>query len=111
MAKRKKPDFETPAEMEERQMLEKIANHANRSEKTSWNRKKKNMERLIIEELSPIEEQILDLQAQKGPIIDEINMYRKAMVDTCIHPFEMLLSKEAGYVECKFCGKKLKVNG
>ena len=68
------------------------------------------MERLIEEELSPIEERILELQSKKAPIVDEINMYRKAMIETCVHPFEMLVLKE-NYIECKFCGRKLNVNG
>lgn len=110
MAKRKKPKFETEEQAEERQMLEAISNHATRSEKTSWNRKRKNMERLIEEELAPLEEEILELQTKKSPILDEIAMYRKAMVESCVHPFEMLIVKD-DLVECKFCNARLKLHG
>jgi len=106
MAKRKKPEFETLDEMEKRRILETISNHASRSEKTSWNRKKKNMERLISEDLNPLEQQIMELEAIKAPIVDEISMYRKAMVESCVHPFDMLVTKD-NHAECKFCMAKL----
>lgn len=101
----KKPDQETESETVDRQHKEKIANHANRSEKTAWSRKEKQMERLITQ-LEPIDDQMLTLLAQKQIILDEITLLRQEMVDTCIHPFHLLVAKD-GYVECKFCNRKL----
>ena len=109
MARRKKPENETPEEAKLRLLLESIANHANRSEKTAWKRKLNNMEGLI-EKLRPIEEEILRiLTEKKQPLLDEVAALRSLMVKDCIHPYEHLVMKEVGFVECKFCGKKLKV--
>ena len=79
MARRKIPEGETPEEAIERQTKEAIANNANRSEKTSWNRKMDNMVSLMAK-LMPIEEQIIELQAQKNPIFDDIQKLRNTMV-------------------------------
>lgn len=108
MARRKKPENETPEQTTERNLFEQISNHANRSEKTAWKRKLTNMGKLI-EELAPIEQKILDImQNEKQPMFDKIHDLRKEMVKDCIHPFEHLVQKD-GYVECKFCNKKMKV--
>ncbi len=108
MARRKKPENETTEEAELRLLLELIANHANRSEKTAWKRKLKNMEGLL-EELRPIEEKILTILAEeKQPLLDTIAELRVLMVKDCIHPYEHLIKKD-GFVECKFCGKKMRV--
>jgi hypothetical protein len=105
MAKRKIPDNETPEEARIRQICDYIANTADRSEKTSWNRKMDNMVKLM-SQLGPIEEEILDLQAKKIPIFDEIQELRGLMVKECVHPYEYL-SVGDDFVECKFCGKKV----
>lgn len=105
MAKRKKPEEETPAATKERYLKESISNNANRSEKTSWNRKMDNMVRLLAE-LQPLEEQILALEAKKLPIFDEIQELRAQMVQECIHPYEYLLI-ENNAAKCKFCERRL----
>ncbi len=105
MSRRKKPDDETPSELRDRYVKESISNNANRSEKTSWNRKMDNMVRLLAE-LNPIEEQILELEAKKIPIFDEIQELRTQMVQDCIHPYEYLLI-ENNVAKCKFCNRKL----
>ena len=43
MARQRKPENETIGEARVRQLLESVANNADRSEKTSWNRKMDNM--------------------------------------------------------------------
>lgn len=88
-----------------RKQLEAIANKATRSEKTSWNRKMDNMVKLIAK-LRPIEEQILELMAEKMPIMDEVNVLRQQMVKECIHPIDDLVYKET-HAQCKFCGKSI----
>ncbi len=105
MARRNKPEEETPAETNERRVREEISNAANRSEKTSWNRKMDNMVKLLAA-LCPIEEQIIELQAKKIPLFDEIQVLRTQMVNECIHSFENLVV-EPTHVRCKFCDKKL----
>ncbi len=108
MGRRKKPENETPEEASVRLVLESVANHANRSEKTSWKHKQGKMEALI-ELLRPIEEKILKILAEeKQPLMDKISVLRAVMVKECVHPYEHLIMKD-GFIECKFCNKKLRV--
>jgi hypothetical protein len=108
MARRKIPENETEEQAKERKILESIANHANRSEKTAWKRKLGNMDALR-EELQPIEDKILEIyRDEKQPLLDKIAELRAVMVKDCIHPYEHLVLKD-NYVECKFCGKKMMV--
>ena len=109
MARLKKPENETPEQIKARRVLEAISNVANRSEKTSWNRKMDNMVKLIAR-IRPLEEQIVELGAQKLPILDDIAALRSIMVDECIHPFNQLVEHE-GATLCKFCNRKLATNG
>lgn len=105
MARKKIPENETPEERIEREIKETIANHASRSEKTSWNRKMDNMVSLMAT-IRPIEEKIIELQAEKFPIFDEIQSLRNIMVNECIHPGEYLVVED-DHVVCKFCNKKI----
>jgi hypothetical protein len=105
MARRKTPQNETPEQKAERQIKDTIANGPSRSEKVSWNRKMDNMVKLMTK-LTPIEEEIIALQAKKIPIYDEIQELRELMVTECVHPYEYL-AVEDDYVMCKFCGKKI----
>ena len=105
MARRKKPETESTNEATERRFKEEISNNANRSEKTSWNRKMENMVRLLAQ-LRPIEEQIIALHEKKVPLFDEIQILRKEMVRDCVHPYEYVLV-EKDHAKCKFCERKL----
>jgi len=108
MARRKKPENETEDQAEVRLLFEKISNFADRSEKTAWKRKLANMEKLI-EDLEPIQQKILNIiKEEKQPILDQIQMLRKEMVNECIHPYEHLVLKD-GYIECKFCNKRISI--
>lgn len=107
MARRKKPENETAHEKEQRQLFESIANNANRSEKTSWNRKLENMVKLIAK-LRPIERQLIALMEQKLPILDDIQALRQTMVKECVHPYEYLVQTDDG-VLCKFCNKRIAI--
>lgn len=109
MARRKKPDDETIEQAEVRRILETIADTATRSEKVSWDRKMDNMVRLLAR-LRPIEEQLLDLMAQKGPLLDEVQGLRKDMVKDCVHPYTHLTYNENdGTIVCKFCERKFAI--
>lgn len=103
MSRRKKPEVETLDEEIVRRIKEEIANNANRSEKTSWNRKMDNMVRLLAE-IKPIEDQIIGLHEKKIPIFDEIQTLRKEMLRDCVHPYEYVLV-EKDHAKCKFCEK------
>lgn len=109
MARRSKPENETPEQEAERQLLEAVANSSDRSEKTSWNRKLDNMVGLLAQ-LAPIEERIIELQAEKMPIFDKVQILREAMVGECIHPYQYLTQIGENVVLCKFCNKRVKVS-
>ncbi len=105
MARRKKPELESLDETTQRRLKEEISNNANRSEKTSWNRKMDNMVKLLAE-LRPIEEEIITLTEKKIPLFDQIQDLRKQMVQDCVHPYEYVLV-EKDHCLCKFCDRKL----
>lgn len=107
MPRRKAPENETEQEREVRHIKETISSAANRSEKTSWNRKMDNMVSLMAK-LQPIEDQIIELQSQKLPILDDINELRQMMLKECVHPYEYLVVDE-DHVTCKFCNKRMRL--
>lgn len=108
MSRRKKPEEETAEEAKERLVLERVANFATRSEKTSWNRKMDNMVKLL-SKLPAIEDRILEIISKdKQPLIDEIAKLRQSMVSECVHPFEQLVVHQ-GFVTCKFCNRKMAI--
>ena len=107
MARQRKPDNETIDQAHTRQLLETVANNADRSEKTSWNRKMDNMIKLIAK-LRPLEEQIIELEVAKLPTLDDIQKLRLVMVKECVHPFDHLTYFE-NHVRCKFCDRRISV--
>ena len=92
-------------EAQENKIINSIANKANRSEKTSWNRKMDNMVNLL-SKLSPIEDKIIAAMNDKIPLEDEIQVLRGTMVNECVHPKEYLTIHN-NFVECKFCNKRV----
>ncbi len=107
MARQRKPENETPEQTRVRQMLEAVANNADRSEKTSWNRKMDNMVKLL-SKLQPLEEKALEIEQQKLPILDQIQELRSIMVKECVHPYEQLTYFDE-YIHCKFCNRRIAV--
>lgn len=107
MAKVKKPENETEEESRIRKAKERVANTANRSEKTSWDRKMDNMIKLL-GKLEPIEQQMSDLMALKIPIMDDVQILRMEMVKDCVHPYTHLVFHH-DHVVCKFCNNKFNV--
>lgn len=107
MARRKAPENETDKEQVERHLKEAIFNASDRSEKTSWNRKMDKMVSLM-SQLRPIEEEIVELQAKKIPIFDEIQQLRLTMIKECVHPYEYLTIRD-DHAMCKFCDKKIRL--
>lgn len=106
MARRKNPENETEEDKKIRRVKEKIANGPSRSDKISWKRKLNNLEKLY-QKISPIEDKILDLIAEKQPIFDEMQGIREEMMNECIHPFDYL-TVDGKEIICKFCNKKMK---
>lgn len=107
MARRKKPEGETPEQARHRRIYESVCDHATRSEKVSWHRQMDNMVSLLAK-LRPIEDKIIKLQAEKIPIMDDVAMLRARMVRDCVHPYEQLVLKEQ-HIQCKFCDKHFRI--
>lgn len=107
MARRKKLDNETPEQTRERHIFEAISNYPDRSDKTSWQRKMTNLEKLVAE-LQPIEDVLLDFNARKTVIIDKITELRREMVENCLHPYETLVLHD-DHVICKFCNRRMSI--
>lgn len=97
----------TPTEIEYKKSA--VMSSITQLDKSSWQRKLRNMEAAIAR-LSVIEEEILKLHDQKTPIMDEIASIRAEMVLTCVHPYEHLVVHE-GNILCKFCNKKFNTKG
>jgi len=107
MGRQKRPRDEMPEETRVREILELVSNNATRSERTSFDRKLRNME-LLIKKLQPLEEEIIELMAKKMPIIDEVDTLRKDMVLTCVHPTEYLIYKGT-FIDCKLCNRSISI--
>jgi len=93
---------------EEQKILEMkyIAEHFNKNDRISWKRKRDKLDKILEEDLNPIEENILNLIKQKNEIIDKVNDVRRLMVSECVHPYDYLEHKET-FIECKFCGARI----
>ena len=78
-----------------------------KNEKLKWNRLHDKMQKYL-DKIQPFEEQILDIQKKRAPIIDDIDYLRIEMVDTCIHPKDLLIHN-GDHILCKFCNKKLSI--
>lgn len=96
------------SQKEKNEQMRKVYNFRNKSEKLSWIRKKKRIEKLI-DDLKPFEEEILRIIEQKQPIIDKINKIRQDMKKDCVHPRDHLIH-EGTHILCKFCNTKIKIN-
>ncbi len=105
MAKRKTPENVTEEQLADHKAKDLISNHATRSEKTAWNRQYENLAKLV-KRLEPIEDKLMALQTEKGKIFDELLVLRKELVESCVHPFEQLVTHEQRII-CKFCEKRM----
>lgn len=107
MAKRKTPEGISTEELAAHKAKDFISNHATRSEKIAWERQFTNLQRLV-KRLEPIEDKMMALITEKGQIIDDLMVLRRELVETCIHPFEHLVTHD-NYIICKFCEKKMAI--
>ncbi len=62
----------------------------------------------LLAKITPIEEKILDLTAEKQILFDQLTTLRLTMVNECIHPYTHLVHAD-GYVLCKFCDTKIAI--
>jgi len=91
----------------EEQMLDLVADHATQSETLSWERKHRNLLKFI-DQLEPIEDELLRLVSEKQSLLACIDSTRNTMVENCIHPKDLLVLHD-GHVVCKFCDRKFVV--
>lgn len=89
-------------------VLATIAGHAVKGEIAAWNRKRKSIERIVGNNIRPIEDQIIEANAKLLPLYDQLKTMRNEMVEFCIHPIDMMVHK-GDHVECKFCSAKMAV--
>ena len=94
-------------EKKQKKQLSAISNFRNKNEKASWMRKKRNLETLV-EELTPLEEELRTITQTKEEIIDKINAIRDEMIVECIHPLDYLVH-HGTHVVCRFCETKLRM--
>lgn len=102
-----KPCQLTEEEMQNNELLDKISELSDRGQRTAWKRKQKNIEDLI-SSVEEIEDQLQTLQAKKLPLLDQVSSLRSEMVDTCIHPRELLVIHN-NLIKCKFCEKVIRI--
>jgi len=89
-------------------VLKYISEHANKSEIASWGRKRKAIEKLVSTQISPLENELLEIRNELAPLYDKLDILRDEMVSHCVHPIDMLIQKE-DHVVCKFCMAKMGV--
>jgi hypothetical protein len=87
-----------------------IRSHMEKADILSWRRKKEKMEKMVEEEVQPLEDEILALILKKQPLMDELLALRSVMVETCIHPEDLLVEYDDGTMFCNFCNKRLKIH-
>ena len=88
----------------------KIARCSTRSEITSWRRKEKNINKLMEEEITPIQDKILALRIEMMEHVDKLETIRAEMVKTCIHPVDHVeVHLDKGHSTCKFCDRNIKL--
>lgn len=85
-----------------------VASHATKGEIAAWNRKRKAIERLITNNISVLEDKIIEANALLIPLYDNLNTLRTEMVQFCVHPTDLLIYKD-GHIHCKFCNAVLGV--
>lgn len=82
---------------------------AEKKDKVMFARKLEELEQIMVQ-IRSYEERISELMIAKQPLIDELTVLRQQMVKICVHPKDFLFS-EGDHVVCKFCNKRLQVNG
>jgi len=108
MARQKINKSESEKDKKERLDIELITKKISKNDKLNWKRSYDKMHRILVTELQPLEEQIINLQVLKIPVFDKITEIRNKLVNECIHPKDMLIHK-GNYIECKFCGSKITI--
>ena len=91
--------------------LKILRSHMEKSDILSWRRKKEKIEKMVEDDIQPIEDEILALILKKQPIMDQVMILRTTMVETCIHPEDLLVEHDDGTLFCNFCNKRLRIHG
>lgn len=93
----------------EKEIFDIVVKNPSNNENVAWKRRLKNFQKRIKAEITPIEDEILELTMKKIHIMDALEEDRQQLIASCVHPREFLHLKE-DHVYCEFCGAKLKVN-
>ena len=95
--------------LSEKEVFKKITDHAPKNDRIAWQRKHKKLKAMVDANITPLEDQILELTMKKMVFVDDAVALRDVLAAECVHPKEFLVTKE-DHVLCKFCDTKLKVN-
>jgi len=93
----------------EKEIFDIVVKNPSHNENVAWKRRLKNFQKKIKTEITPIEDEILELNMKKMHIMDSLEEDRQNLVASCVHPREFLHLRE-DYVYCEFCTAKLRVN-
>lgn len=85
-----------------------ILKESDKNVRLAWIRKNKKLAE-IIAELQPIQDEILRLQAETKPLLQDIEELRQIMVRDCPHLEEYLIH-HGKHIQCKFCETKIGIN-
>jgi hypothetical protein len=96
-------------DLSEKELFTKIVNHASKNDRVAWNRKRKKLATMIEDNITPLEDQILQLTMQKQRHMDDLIGLRDELVVECVHPRDCLVIKDT-HVFCHFCEKRLNFN-
>jgi hypothetical protein len=96
-------------EAHEKEIFDIVVKYVSHNERVAWKRRHKNFSKKILSEVTPIEDEILELTMKKMFIMDELEEDRQNLIASCVHPKEFLRLRE-NHVYCIFCDTKITVN-
>lgn len=88
------------------QLAKQIISSRQLADRQSWDRKYKKLLKLV-DEINTLSNKILELEEEKLPILDKIELLRNELTDDCVHPVDLCVPIENQTVLCKFCNKKI----
>lgn len=91
------------------EIFDLVIKYVSHNERVAWKRRHKNFSKKILSEITPLEDEILELTMRKMHKMDELEEDRQNLIASCVHPREFLRLRD-DHVYCTFCDTKIKVN-
>ena len=108
MAREKIDKNETEIEKEQRLDKEFLSRLVEKKDKVAWKRKYDKMQKILVDELQPIEEEINQLISKKIIVFDKMVIIRDELRKECIHPKHLLVHDD-NVIICKFCDRRFQL--